>query len=187
MKISLGPNTIAFPLPAFLVASYDPDGRPNVMTAAWGGIMCSEPPLIGVSVRKSRWTHAGILKHQAFTVNFPKSSQATETDFVGIFSGKDHDKFAKASFTAVKSQLVNAPYLEECPVLTECHLEKIIELGSHDLFLGRIMDVKANEHALTNGKLDISKIDPLIYSPTSEYYQVGSFVAKAFSVGKSLK
>ncbi|MDR1677083.1 MAG: flavin reductase family protein, partial [Deltaproteobacteria bacterium] len=96
MKISLGANTITFPMPAFIVATYDVDGKPNVMTAAWGGIVSSEPPCIGVSIRPPRWTHAGILKNKAFTINVPKSSQAAETDFFGLVSGKDHDKLARA-------------------------------------------------------------------------------------------
>jgi flavin reductase (DIM6/NTAB) family NADH-FMN oxidoreductase RutF len=174
-------------MPAFLVATYDQNGQPNVMTAAWGAILCSEPPYLGVSIRPGRWTHSGIVKNKAFTVNIPKSAQATDVDYAGIFSGKEHDKLSKASFTPVKSEIVDAPYLNECPVVVECNLEKSIELGSHTLFVGLIMDVKANEHTIVNGKLDVSKIDPLVYSPTNEYYQIGSFVAKAFSIGKSLK
>jgi flavin reductase (DIM6/NTAB) family NADH-FMN oxidoreductase RutF len=174
-------------MPAFLVATYDLNGQPNIMTAAWGGILCSEPPYIGVSIRPTRWTHEAIEKNKAFTVNFPKSTLAAETDFLGIISGKDHDKLERTALTAVKSAIVNAPYIDECPVLVECEMVKSIELGTHTLFVGHILDVKANEHALTDGKLDICKVDPLIYSPTQEYYQIGAFVAKAFSIGKSLK
>jgi flavin reductase (DIM6/NTAB) family NADH-FMN oxidoreductase RutF len=184
MKVSLGPKNIAFPLPAYLVGSYGVDGKPNVMTAAWGGILSSDPPCLGVSVRPGRWTHAGIVKNQAFTVGFPKKNMAQVTDFVGLYSGKNRDKFKEAHLTAVKSLLVEAPYVDECPVVAECVLEKTLELGSHTLFVGRVLDVKANEHSLTDGKLDMGKVDPLVFSPGGEYYQIGSFVAKAFSVGK---
>ncbi|MDR1309663.1 MAG: flavin reductase family protein [Deltaproteobacteria bacterium] len=184
MKVSLGPKTIAFPLPAYLVGSYDVDGRPNVMTAAWGGILSSEPPCLGVSVRPGRWTHAGIVKNKAFTVGFPRSGMARETDFVGLYSGKGRDKFKEASLTAARSQLVDAPYVDECPVVAECALEKTLELGSHTLFVGRILDVKANDGVLSDGQLDMGKVDPLVFSPEGEYFQIGSFVARAFSVGK---
>ncbi|MDR2368459.1 MAG: flavin reductase family protein [Deltaproteobacteria bacterium] len=187
MKVSLGPLPLAIPLPAFLVASYDTDGKPNAMTAAWGGVLCAEPPCLGVAVRQSRWTHAGILKHGAFTVNIPKAGQAKEADFLGMYSGKNRDKLAQASLTPVKSELVDAPYIEECPVQVECKLEKTVELGSHTLFVGQVMDVKANAHVLTGGEIDVSKVDPLIYGPNNLYYQLGPFVAKAFSVGKALK
>lgn len=174
-------------MPAFLVASYDQDSKPNVMTVAWGGIVNSEPPYIGVSIRHHRWTYEGIEKHQAFTVNIPKTSQAQETDYVGIFSGKTHDKLAKAGLTAVKSDLVEAPYLQECPLVLECKVDKYLDLGTHRLYVGLILDVKVNENALTDGKIDIRKVDPLIFGPNQDYYQIGDFVAKAFSVGKSLK
>lgn len=178
---------MAIPMPTFLVGTYDVNGEPNVMTAAWGGVLCSEPPYLGVSIRPNRWTYGGIEKNKAFTINFPKASQAKEVDFMGLFSGRELDKLARASFTAVKCETVNAPYIEECPVHAECRLEKEIELGTHTLFVGLILDIKACERTLTDGKIDLSKVDPLIYSPSKEYYQIGSFVAKAFSVGASLK
>jgi flavin reductase (DIM6/NTAB) family NADH-FMN oxidoreductase RutF len=187
MKVSLGPKPLAIPMPAFLVATYDPNGQPNVMTAAWGGVLCSEPPLIGVSIRPHRWTHEGLIVHQAFTINIPKSSQVKQADYFGIVSGKSTNKLAKTSMKAFTSEFVDAPFINDCPVIIECQVTKTVNLGSHILFIGEIKDIKANENTLIEGKIDLGKVDPLIFGPNSEYFQIGSFVAKAFSVGKSLK
>ncbi|MDR2386557.1 MAG: flavin reductase family protein [Deltaproteobacteria bacterium] len=187
MKISLGAKPLAFPMPTFLVACYDLKGQANAMTVAWGGVVCGQPPCLGVAINHVRYTYEGIVKNKAFTVNIPKTSQSTEADYLGMYSGKDRDKLARAKFTAIKSQLVNAPYIDDCPVVIECELAHEIDLGSHGLFVGTILDVKANENTLTDGNIDITKVDPLIFSASREYYQIGSFVGKAFSVGKSLK
>ncbi|MDR1038761.1 MAG: flavin reductase family protein [Deltaproteobacteria bacterium] len=185
MKKSHGPKTLAFPLPAWLVGTYDEHGLPNIMTAAWGGILASDPPAIGVSVRPSRATFDSITLHKAFTVSFPSAGLAAETDFAGIVSGRQHDKFNEASLTAAKAALVNAPYVEECPVVAECRLTKTLELGSHVLFVGQILDVKAEEGLDFGGVLDLKKVDPLVFSP-SGYYRVGELVGQPFSMGRKL-
>ncbi len=189
MKKSLGAQTLAFPLPAFLVGTYDPNDRPNIMTAAWGGIVCSEPPCLAVAVRPARWTHAGILKNQAFTVSIPDASLTAATDYAGIVSGKDHDKFAQAGLTATKSELVKAPYVEECPVVIECELYRTMELGTHTLFVGRILDVKAEERTIParGGWLDIAAVDPILYNHGGHYHRVGAPTGQAYAIGKTLK
>ncbi|MDR1036159.1 MAG: flavin reductase family protein [Deltaproteobacteria bacterium] len=185
MKTSHGPKTLAFPLPAWLVGTYDENGLPNIMTAAWGGILASDPPSIGVSVRPSRATFDGITRHKAFTVSFPSAALAVETDFAGIVSGRQHDKFKEAGLTPARGALVNAPYVDECPVVAECKLIKTLELGSHVLFAGQILDVKAEEGLDVDGVLDLLKVNPLVYSQ-SGYYRVGEFMGKPFSIGKKL-
>lgn len=186
MKRSLGPKTIAFPLPAYLIGSYDENLSPNIMTAAWGGILCSDPPLLGFSARPTRLTHDGVLKHKAFTVNFPSAKMAVATDFAGLASGRQVNKFALSGLTPVKSPLVDAPYIAEAPVITELRLFRYVELGTHTLFVGQIMDVKCEEGLLNeDGSLDITKVDPLIYSG-SAYYRVGDFIGQAFNIGKRL-
>ncbi|UQZ89217.1 flavoredoxin [Deltaproteobacteria bacterium Smac51] len=188
MKKSLGAITLAFPLPAFLVGSYDSEGRPNIMTAAWGGIASSDPPCISVSIRPARLTHEAILKNKAFTVSIPNSSLAVATDFAGIVSGKNTDKFAKAGLTPVKSELVNAPYVGECPVVLECELYKTLDLGAHTLMVGKIIDVKAEEGLEGEGSsLDMAKVDPILFNSGGDYHKVGAPVGKAFSIGKELK
>ena len=186
MKTSLGAKPLAYPLPAWLVGSYDSDGRPNIMTAAWGGILSSDPPCLGVSVRPSRHTHGAILERKAFTVSFPPSSLAVAVDFAGIVSGKSRDKFKEASLTPVRSDLVDAPYVAECLAAAECRLYKTLDLGAHTLMVGEILDIKAEEGLAISGGLDIVKIDPLIFSSGGGYHKVGAPVAKAFSAGKAL-
>jgi flavin reductase (DIM6/NTAB) family NADH-FMN oxidoreductase RutF len=188
MKKSLGARTLAYPLPAYLIGTYAPNGQPNVMTAAWAGIACSEPPCLAVGIRAGRLTHESILKNQGFTVNFPKVSQATAVDYAGLVSGRDQDKFAKAGLTAVESSLVKAPYVAECPVVAACRLYKTLELGSHTLFVGEILDVLADEglESLAGG-LDMAKVDPLVFASGDGYYKVGAQVGKGFSIGAALK
>jgi flavin reductase (DIM6/NTAB) family NADH-FMN oxidoreductase RutF len=186
MKKSLGPKTLALPLPAWLVATYGADGAPNVMTAAWCGVLSSNPPSLGVSIRPSRNTYDAVMARQAFTVNFPSSSLAAVVDFAGMVSGDRYDKFKEASLTAVKSDLVDAPYVAECPVVAECRLSKTLELGVHTLMVGEILDIKAEEGLETPGGLDILKVDPLIFNPGGDYHKVGPPVGKAWSIGKAL-
>ncbi len=188
MKESLGAKTISFPLPAYLVGTYDQNGRANIMTAAWGGIVCSSPACLAVAIQPPRWSHEAVIKNQCFTVSIPDSKLAEAADYAGLVSGRNHDKFAEAGLTAVKSQLVNAPYVEECPVVIECELFKSLELGSHTLFVGRILDVKADEGLKTEkGFLDMAKVDPIVYNSGGDYHKVGPSVGPAFSIGKAVK
>jgi flavin reductase (DIM6/NTAB) family NADH-FMN oxidoreductase RutF len=186
MKQSLGPKTIVCPHPVFVVGTYGTDGRPNLMTAAWGGICCSKPPSVAVSLRKATYTHGNITAQQAFTVNIPGEGHARVADYVGIYSGRDKDKFEAMGLTPVRSDLVNAPYVAEFPFVLECTLAHTFELGLHTQFVGEILDVKADEAVLgPNGLPDIGKVRPLIYSSGNQaYYGVGSRVGDAFSLGK---
>ncbi len=187
MKRSLGPQTLIYPMPVCLVGSYDKDGKANVMNAAWGGICCSEPPCLTVSVRHARWTFDAIMARKAFTVSIPDSPLAEAADYLGLASGRNADKFAVAGLTPVRSELVDAPYIAECPLVVELSLFKTLELGSHVQFIGQILDVKADESRLTDGKPDTDKIDPLIYDGGErQYRRMGPAIAKAFSVGKGL-
>ncbi|MDR1546151.1 MAG: flavin reductase family protein [Deltaproteobacteria bacterium] len=187
MKTSLGPKPIVFPMPAFLVATYDENGRPNVMTAAWGGIASSDPPCVSVSVRPSRWTHGAILKNKAFSVNCPSSALAVAVDYVGLVSGRDFDKFKIAGLTAVRSDLVEAPYVAECPVTLECALRSQVDLGAHTMFVGQIVDVKADTRTISlSAEPDPVAIDPLIFA-SGAYHQLGQALGRAFSIGLSLK
>ncbi|MDR2442977.1 MAG: flavin reductase family protein [Deltaproteobacteria bacterium] len=186
MKKSFGAKPLAFPLPAYLVGTYDESSKPNIITSAWAGILASNPPCLGVSLRPARYSHAAIVKNQAFTVNFPSSKLLAAVDFAGIVSGKNVDKFKDAALTPIKSDLVNAPYVDECPVVAECRLYKTLELGSHTLFVGEILDIKADEEVILGAILDIEKIDPLVFNYGGHYHKVGGPVGKGFSIGKSL-
>jgi flavin reductase (DIM6/NTAB) family NADH-FMN oxidoreductase RutF len=185
MKKSLGAKTIAQPAPAWVVGSYDANGKPNIMTIAWGGICCSQPPCITISLRKATYTYECIKERKAYTINIPSASQVKEVDYVGIVSGRAVDKFAMTKLTPVRSDLVDAPYIEEFPVVIECRVFQIVEIGLHTQFIAEIADIKAEESVLDNGMVDILKVRPLIFDTgQSAYYGIGERIGKAFSIGK---
>lgn len=186
MKKSLGPKTLLLPTPVLLVGTYDGQGKPNIMTAAWGGICCSQPVCINVSLRKATYSHASILANQAFTVSIPSQEQVEMADYVGLASGRDADKFAVTGLTPIRSELVNAPYVAEAPHVLECKLLHAYELGLHTLFVGEVLDVKVEESCLDDkGNPNIEKTRPLVFVPGARlYYGVGAMAAKAFAAGK---
>ena len=186
MKKSLGAKTILYPTPVLVVGSYDKDGKPNVMTVAWGGICCSTPPCVGVSLRKATYSYGNIVLRKAFTVNVPSEHHVKEADHFGIASGKTEDKFAVTGLTPVHSELVDAPYVQEFPLVLECRLAHTFELGLHTQFVGEILDVKVDEEVLdTAGTPDLEKLLPMLFAPElHSYYGVGRLLGKAFSIGK---
>jgi flavin reductase (DIM6/NTAB) family NADH-FMN oxidoreductase RutF len=187
MKISLGAKTLAVPTPVWVIGSYDGAGRPNVMTAAWAGICCSRPPCVGVSLRQATYTYGNLMARKAFTVSIPGRAQAAAADFFGMVSGRDVDKFAATGLTAVRSDLVDAPYVKEFPLVLECEAIREVEIGLHTYFIGQIHDVKAEESVLAEDRvLDASKVDPIVFSPeVRRYYGLGPFIGQAFSLGRA--
>lgn len=187
MKKSIGAKTIVYPTPVFIVGTYDKAGRPNVMAAAWGGICCSKPPCVTVSLRKATYTYGSIIDQKCFTVNIPSQDYVKEADYFGIASGRDEDKFSATGLTPVRSELINAPYVKEFPFALECKLLHTLEIGLHTQFIGEILDIKADEAMLIeNGIPDIEKVKPILYAPENrKYYGVGEFLGKAFTIGKS--
>lgn len=188
MKRSLGAKTLLFPTPVLLVGTYDRDGKPNLMNAAWGGICCSQPPCVAVSLRKATYSYAAIVERQAFTVGIPSQSHIREADYCGIASGRDVDKFVETGLSPVRSELVDAPYAAEMPVVLECRLLHTLEIGLHNQFVGEIVDVKADAAVLgEDGLPDIEKIAPLIYDTGHRgYHGTGPFLGKAFSIGQKV-
>ena len=189
MKQSLGARTLLYTHPVVVIGTYDRDGRPNAMTAAWAGICCSSPPCVAVSLQRPRHTYRNIVETQAFTVNIPSEKYVREADFLGMVSGKDTDKFAAAGLTPVKSAEVNAPCVDEFPVVLECRLFQSFELGLHTQFVGEILDVRVEESVLgPDGMPEMGRIRPFIYdSARQEYHAIGRLIGKAFSAGKELK
>ena len=186
MKKSLGAKALVHPAPVWIVASYDKDGKPNAMTAAWGGMCCSKPPCVTVSLRKATYSYGSILARKAYTINVPSETQVAEADYFGIASGKTEDKFAATGFTPVKSDLVDAPYIAEVPLVLECRLLHTFEIGLHTQFIGEIMDVKVEEDMLgKDGFPDMKKVKPIVYAPSSRvYFGVGEFLGNAYTIGK---
>jgi flavin reductase (DIM6/NTAB) family NADH-FMN oxidoreductase RutF len=189
MKKSLGARTLIFPTPAWVVGTYDKQGKPNVMTAAWGGICCSKPPCVGVSLRKATYTYGNLMERKAFTVSVPSEAYAKETDYFGTVTGREVDKFSATGLTAVKSDAVDAPYVKEFPLVLECKVIHTSELGLHTHFVGEIIDVKAEESALGEAGLpDIEKVKPILYCPeVRTYHAVGKYLGQAFSIGREVK
>lgn len=188
MKKSLGPKTIIYPTPVMVIGTYDSNGRANAMTASWGGICCSQPPCIAVSLRKATYTYDNLMEHKAFTVNIPSEDYIREADYFGTVSGKKEDKFSITGLTPVKSDLVDAPYIREFPLILECKVIHTFEIGLHTQFIGEVMDLKVEESVLgENGVPDIEKVKPVTFTPESRtYYGLGKLLGKAFSIGRKL-
>lgn len=189
MKRALGAKTFAVPTPVWVVGTYDAEGKANGMTAAWGGICCSKPPCVCVSLREATYTYAAIVERKAFTVNIPSAVQVRITDYFGIASGRDVDKFAVAGLTAVKADHVDAPLVDDFPLNLECALIHTLKIGLHTLFVGEILDVKADESILNDSERpSIEKLNPPIFA-TGEgaYFDVGQSLGAAFSIGKEIE
>jgi len=189
MKKSLGAKTVLLPTPVWVIGSYDTEGKPNVMTAAWVGICCSRPPCVAVSLRKATYTYGNIVKRKAFTVNIPPERFAKETAFWGIVSGRDTDKFKATGLTPVQSVLVDAPYVKEFPLVVECRLLHTLELGLHTMFVAEIMDVKADASVLgEDGTPDAKKLKPFLYAPGNRgFYGIGEYLGDVPSLAKRVK
>jgi len=188
MKRSLGAKTLIYPTPTWIVGSYDKQGRPNGMTAAWAGICCSDPPCVAVSLRKATYSYGSLINRQAFTISVPSQDQVKLADYFGLVTGRDTEKFAATRLTPVRSDLVDAPYVAEFPLVLECKVLHILELGLHTQFVGEILDVKADEEVLDEaGMPDILKVLPIVFSPGNRlYYGVGASLGHAFAVGKEI-
>jgi len=189
MKRSLGAKTIVYPTPVLIVGTYGPDGQPNVMNAAWGGICCSDPPCVGISLRKARHTYDNVMLRKAFTISIPSEAHAKEADYFGIVSGKTHDKFGRSGLTPVRSELVDAPYVDEFPVVLECKVIHSFDLGAHTQFVGQILDAKLDESVLdSDGVPDVTKIKPITFAPEpNTYHGLGPSLGRAFSIGREMK
>jgi flavin reductase (DIM6/NTAB) family NADH-FMN oxidoreductase RutF len=188
MKRSLGAKTIVYPTPVWVIGSYDKDNKPNMMTVAWGGVCSSNPPSVSISLRKATYSHGNITARKAFTVNVPSIDHVKEADHFGMVSGRNEDKIAKAKLTAVKSEKVDAPYIEEFPLTLMCKVIQVHEIGMHTQFIGEIVDVLADDSVMgKDGLPDLEKVAPLIFVPgSSKYYTTGKKIADAFSVGKTI-
>ncbi|HBQ64610.1 MAG TPA: flavin reductase family protein [Clostridiales bacterium] len=141
----LKPGTLLGPLPLGMVTCLGQDGRPNIITAAWLGIINSEPPMLSVSIRKQRYSHPWIKASREFVVNLVDEPLAKAADYCGVKSGADTNKFGDLGLTAAPSSMVKAPTIAESPLSLECRIKRILELGSHDMFIAEIVAVTARE------------------------------------------
>ncbi|MBC7233169.1 MAG: flavin reductase family protein [Chloroflexi bacterium] len=176
VKVAVKPGTYLYPVPAVMVTCGPPD-KPNIITLAWVGTVCSEPPMVGISIRPSRYSH-GLVKDQGeFALNLPTTDLVRELDYCGSVSGRKVDKFAATGLTPVPAKVIETVIIAECPVNIECKMEQILPLGTHDLFLGKIVAVQVNEDILDDkGDLDLTKAKPLIYG-SHRYWSLGQLLA----------
>lgn len=172
-------------MPVLIVAAYDAEGRPNAMNAAWGGVFTDDH--IGICISEGHKTTKNILATRAFTVSMATVEQLAACDYVGIVSGnKEADKVAKAGFTTSRSEVVNAPIINELPMTLECEMVSYDTESNH--LVGRIVNASADERILTDGKIDYRKLRPITYDPISHHYiELGDIVGNAFADGKRLK
>ena len=189
-KVTLGPQTLLYPMPALLVGS-NVGGKPNFMTVAWSGIANSNPPMLTVGIQHHRHTLKGIKENGTFSVNLPSVDQVKETDYCGIVSGSKEDKVAICHFNVFYGHLATAPLIQECPVNLECKVVHVLELGSHALVVGEITETHISESCLTEGEPDVHKIRPFAFTlglnKENCYSALGEAIAKAFSVGMEIK
>ncbi len=171
-KVQLKASTYLCPVPAALVSCQDKGGRPNIITIAWTGVVCSDPPMLSISIRPSRYSHGIIKEAGEFVVNIPSADIIRKVDLCGIISGRDSDKFEKAGLTPLPASHISAPLIKECPINMECRLAEIVPLGVHDMFLGEIVATHINEDCVDDsGKVNVGKIDPLAYIPPDRSYR----------------
>ncbi len=185
-KVHWKPGTMVYPLPAAMVSCGSSPDNYNIITIAWTGTTNTDPPMAYVSIRKSRHSHHLIAENGEFVINLTTKDLAFATDWCGVKSGRDFDKFKEMKLTAVKGEKVNAPIIAECPINIECKVTQVISQGSHDMFLAEVVHVQATEALLNEdtGKFDFNKSTPIVYSHGA-YHELGKFIGKfGFSVMK---
>lgn len=171
-KVQLKPNTYLCPSPAALVTSRDTGGRANIITIAWTGIVCSDPPMLSISIRPSRYSHAVLKDTGEFVVNVPSADMVKKVDLCGIISGRDSDKFEKAGLTPAAALHVAPPLIAECPVNLECRTTEVVPLGVHDMFLAEILAVHVSEDCVDDtDRIDIMRVNPLAYISIDRTYR----------------
>ena len=185
MKINFGTQTFMYPMPVLIIASYGSDGTPDAMNAVWGGI--HDTNQIGICLSPEHKTVKNILDRKAFSVSMADAAHVAACDYVGIVSGnKEPAKVQKAGFTVTKSEIVDAPVINELPMALECKLVSYDENSGY--MVADIVNVCADESVLTDGKIDPSKLNPITYDPVNHtYIKLGEVVGHAFQDGKSLK
>lgn len=182
---NFGANSFITPEPVLMLAAYDENGKVDLMNVAWGGV--SGANQLSMCVSPGHKTVKSILVKKAFTVSFATADTVIESDYAGIVSGNDVvDKFNRTGFTAVKSDFVDAPLIDQYPVAIECELISY-DADSH-IMIGKILNVCADESVLTDGAIDLAKLRPIVYDGLNHNYNVlGQVVGKAFSDGEKLK
>lgn len=179
------PGNMLYPLPVVMISSKEEGKKANICTVAWAGTVCSDPVMLSISLRKERYSHEIISNTGEFSVNLVNKELAFATDYCGVKSGRDVDKFKECSLTEVPSKMIGAPGIAQSPVILECKVKDVLELGSHDMFLAEVVNVSVDPKYLDEkGKFDLRKADLVAYSH-GEYYGLGEYIGKfGYSVKK---
>lgn len=188
MKETWKPGNMLYPLPTVMVSVTDGQGNDNIITVAWTGTVCTNPPMVYISVRPSRYSYEMIKKTGEFVINLTTEELAFATDYCGVRSGRDVDKFKEAHLTREPAQFVKAPMIKESPVSIECRVTEVKELGSHHMFLAEVLAVHAQQEYIDkNNKFQLNKAKPIVYSH-GEYLGTGrSLGTFGYSVKKKKK
>ena len=179
MKQDWKPGTMIYPVPAVLVSCGSTEAEYNLITVAWVGTVCTNPPMCSISVRPERHSYELIKKNMEFVINLTNTEMAQATDWCGVRSGRDYNKFSETGLTPGKASCVRAPIVEESPLCIECRVKDIIALGSHHLFIAEVVNVKADEQYLDTetGKFELAKADLMAYVHGA-YYRLGEKIGK---------
>lgn len=173
LKVQKSPRVSLYPCPVVLVTCVDEKGLADIVPLAWVGVASSDPPMLSMGIRPSRYSYGLISRTKEFVVNIPTSRILKQTDFCGMTSGREVDKFSETGLTPLKSSMVKPPLIKECPVNMEGVLRQIVKLGTHDLFLGEIVSVHVDSEILDEtGNIDYTKADAMCYMP-EEYWSSG--------------
>ncbi len=179
------PGNMLYPIPAVMISCADEEHKPNIITVAWAGTICSDPPMVSVSIRKERYSYDIIKASGEFVINLVTKDLVYQADYCGVKSGRDIDKFAKTKLTPVKAQIVSAPLIGESPVNIECKVNQILPLGSHDMFLAEVVGVDVDKKYMDqSGRFHLNQTDLIAYSH-GEYYSLGKLLGRfGYSVKK---
>lgn len=185
-KTNFKAGNMLYPLPAVLVSVADKQGNTNILTIAWAGTVCTNPPMVSISVRPSRFSHHMLMESREFVINLTTKELVFATDYCGVKSGREVDKWKELHLTPLVSQEVAAPSIAESPVNIECKVERVEHLGSHDLFLASVVAVRVdNRYMDQNGSFHLEKAQPIVYSH-GEYYDLGAKLGKfGYSIQKN--
>ena len=179
------PGNMLYPIPAVMVSCGSME-KPNIITVAWAGTVCSSPAMVSVSIRKERYSYQLIKDSNQFVINLVTKELVRKADYCGVKSGRDEDKFKSMELTPMKSQYIEAPMIGECPVNIECVVKDILPLGTHDMFLAEVVSVAVDKKLMDkNGKFHLNQSGLIVYSH-GEYYGLGELLGKfGYSVKKT--
>lgn len=171
------PGNMLYPLPVVMISVADKEGKANIITVAWAGTVCTNPPMVSISVRPERYSYDILKETGEFVINLTTKDLAYATDYCGVKSGRDVDKFKEMKLTPISGEMVKAPMIKESPVNLECRVTQVLPLGSHDMFLAEVVAVHADKQYMDEkGKFHLEYAQPIVYSH-------GSYLATGETIG----